>query len=151
MSMVPRLRRLLRSKARITASRAVMLVAAVAVLVTFVRAGTRFFYCPVTHLTYDALLCSPGHDDTPDTSGPAIQTPDCCQVKWRPAAPNASAERVERPSVGRADLAVSFSLPQLDIARDSARLPFGISRFVRAGPAPPSAVERRAQLMVFHL
>jgi hypothetical protein len=71
-------------------------------------------------------------------------------MKWRPAAPTASTPQTERPSIRSAGLGALPFVPPLDITVASAKIPFGVTHAVRAGPPPPSAVERRAQLMVFH-
>jgi hypothetical protein len=145
-----RVRKLLRSTARIAGSRALWLLVGMAVLFAVARGGTRYFYCPITHLADDEPLCTPGHDQAPDSDSPTIQASDCCQVKWRPAAPTASTPENERPSIPSAGLGASPFVPQLDITVASAKIPFGVTHAVRAGPPPQSAVERRAQLMVFH-
>jgi hypothetical protein len=157
---VRKLIRTARASLRFAASRAVLLLAAVTVLLAVVRGGTRFFYCPMTHLASDASLCAstastastPSPDDeTDDADAPAVRTSDCCQEKWRAAAPTASVPGGNGPIVAPAGLVALLSPPQLDIATSSAKVPFGLAQAVRAGPPPPSAGERRARLMVFHI
>ena len=151
--MLDRGRQLIRAYARLAASRAVLVLAAFVILLGVVRGGTRFFYCPITHLAFDAPPCSQGLDETStddDGDAPAVRTADCCQEKWRAAAPTASTPEVPRTSIARAAVAALLPAPPRGMELVSARMPFEIAHGVRAGPTPPSARERRAELMVFH-
>ena len=142
---------LIRSHAR----RVVLLLAAFVILVGVVRGGTRFFYCPMTQLASDTPPCTRGHDDanaaeSGDPEGPALQTPDCCDEKWRAAAPIASVPDVHAASVPPRTLVALLPTAPRGMAIVAARMPFGIAQRVRAGPSPPRASERRAELMVFN-
>jgi hypothetical protein len=146
-----RAQKLICSKLRLAATRAVLVLAAVAVLLSVVRGGTRFFYCPITHMAFDAPPCSSPRDEADDSDAPAVRTADCCQEKWRAAAPAATIPEVEETSVAAARLVAVVGHPRFDIAMASAKVPFGLAHAVRAGPPPPSAGKRRAQLMIFHI
>jgi hypothetical protein len=148
-------RRQLRVLVRLMASRAVLVLAALVILVGVVRGGTRFFYCPMAHLAFDTSPCATSDDDstaendTNDTSLPAIRSADCCIEKWRAKTPTASVPEPQGVSVPPATVASLLVLPRgIEIA--SAQMPFEIPLRVRAGPPPPRASERRAELMVFH-
>lgn len=136
---------------RRAASRAILVLAAMAVLLAVVRGGTRFFYCPTTHLAFDAPPCSSPRDETDESDAPAVRTADCCQEKWRAAAPTASIPDIEDTSVAAARLVAVLGHPPLGITMASANVPFRLSQAVRAGPPRASAGKRRAQLMVFHI
>jgi len=148
---------LMQSSLRRAATGALAMLVAVAVLLAVVRGGTRFFYCPMTHLAFDESPCASPRDEADeadeagDSDEPAVRTPDCCEERWRAAAPTASVPKFEAPSVASAALVAVLPPPALDIASSHAKLPFGLARAVRAGPPPPSASERRAMLMVFHI
>lgn len=142
-----------RARLRDVASRAVLVLAALMLLLTVARAGTRFFYCPMTQLTFDEPPCAmaAGPSSATDADAPAIDISDCCQEKWRAAAPTASTPDVGSPRVARAAVAAVLPSLQVELARAPVRPPFALAEAVRAGPPPPDAGERRARLMVFHI
>jgi len=138
--------------------RFVLLLTAVAVLLAVVRGGTRFFYCPMTHLAFDESPCASRADaddadaaDIGEPSAPALRIADCCQERWRAAAPTASVPNVETPTVAAAGLVAVLPPPAIDASSSRANVPFTLPRDVRAGPPPKAAGERRARLMVFHI
>jgi hypothetical protein len=143
-------RKLIRAKLRHVATRAVLVLAAVTVLLAVVRGGTRFFYCPMTHLVFDAPPCSSPADEA-DDSAPAVRTPDCCEEKWRPAAPTGSVPQVHETTIAPPPLVAILGHAELAITEASTKLPFSLSQAARAGPSPPPAGKRRAQLMIFHI
>lgn len=150
-----RLRKLDRAL-RLVASRAIVVVVAIAMVLGVVRARTRFFYCPVAQLTFEAPPCSASRDGAEpggadDEQTPAVRGADCCVEKWRAAAPPASTPNVEEATVARAQLVAVLPTAPVDVGPSPAKLPFAVPHAVRAGPPPPSASERRAELMVFHL
>jgi hypothetical protein len=146
--------------------RAMLLFGAVAMVLSVVRDGTRTrsFYCPIAHHVFDASPCAPDREDaldaeigrpgdraTADGSGsPMVRTADCCVERWHASAAVAPTSTIERPSVARAGVVALLPAPKLELATASAKVPFGIAHAVRAGPPPPGAAERRAQLMVFN-
>ncbi len=132
------------------ASRAVLLFAAVTMLFAVARGGTRFFYCPMTQQSFDASPCSAAHDEADDSDRATVRNADCCEQKWRAMAPPSSEPNVVQPSIARAALTALLPARLLDVSIASSKPPFGLAPFVRAGPPPPTAGERRAQLMVFH-
>lgn len=130
-----------------------LVFAAFVILLGVARGGTRFFYCPMTHLAFEASPCSPGHDDgdaDSDLDKPAVRTADCCMEKWRANAPTARVHEVQSGSVAPAPIVSILPDSPHGMQIVSARMPFEIARSVRAGPSPPSASERRAALMVFN-
>jgi hypothetical protein len=141
------------------ASRAVLVVAALAILLAMVRGGGRFFYCPTTHLAFDVSPCCADADENPSVASddgegsqaPALRTAGCCLEKWRAAAPTASSTSPASVSVAPAELVSVQAHSSFELAMSSAKAPFGVSRTVRAGPPAPPAGKRRAQLMVFHI
>jgi len=147
-----------------TLPRALVLVfTAVALLLAVVRGGTRFFYCPMTHLAFDESPCGSNAEADAiamadadaitgaDVDAPALRISDCCQERWRATAPTASVPKAETPSVAAAGLVAVLAPPAIDASSIRATVPFVLPRDVRAGPPPPSAQERRARLMVFHI
>jgi hypothetical protein len=149
----PRRRHTYATSARFLASRAVLVVAALTILLGVLRGGSRFFYCPVMHLAFDAPCCAPDREPTDerDAHGPAVDRADCCQEKHQRAMPATSvpsASHADVPPAGcmsvvrGADLGAGKATPVDALAHNHP---------VRAGPSPPSARERRAALMVFHI
>jgi hypothetical protein len=139
------------------AVRFVLVLTAVAVLLAVVRGGTRFFYCTMTHLAFDESPCATNADAIADADAnenadaPAVRISDCCQERWRATAPTASEPKLETPSVAAAGLLAVLPPPAVDASSIRASVPFALPRDVRAGPPPPTAQERRARLMVFHI
>lgn len=80
-----------------------------------------------------------------------MRAADCCEEKWRPAAPTATTPNAARASVEDAALVAITPPPRFEIGAASAKLPFALPLAVRAGPPPAPAGERRARLMVFHI
>jgi hypothetical protein len=147
--MVATVRKLLRSQARGLVRRLVLVLAVATFVLAGAQSGRRFFYCPIAHVVSDAPLCSAGDDEASRELGPAIGSADCCQLKWHPAMPTASTPTVEQPSVGCAGLDATLSPPSGYLVAAVAKVPFGVTHAVRAGPPPRSPSERRAQLGVF--
>jgi hypothetical protein len=147
--------RMLRSMGRGVVARALLLVMAVAFVFAVYRGGTRYFYCPITHLSFDESPCAPNSDDAlrdeKRDETPTVRGGDCCVQKWRPTAPQAAPTIVDEPDVGRAAVAASLPAPPPGLTTANAKVPFVVAYEVRAGPPPPSAREKRAQLSVFHL
>ncbi len=143
----------------------VLLLTAVAMLLAVVRGGTRFFYCPMTHLAFDESPCGSNADadadaiadpiafaaPNADVGAPALRISDCCQERWRATVPTASVPKAETPSVAAAGLVAVLAPLAVDASSLRANVPFALPREVRAGPPPPTAQERRARLMVFHI
>jgi hypothetical protein len=163
MAMVPRLRRLIRTNARVVASRVVLVVAALTILLGVLRGGSRFFYCPIMHLAFDAPCCDPPRTDASDDArdaleaqhpddSPSVSAPDCCQEKRRGVLPAASIAPPSESLVPPAGLVTLVRAADVAVASTAASAAGGrYQRAVRAGPSPPSASDRRAELMVFHI
>ena len=138
------------------AVRFVLLLTALAVLLAVVRGGTRFFYCPMTHLAFDESPCASHADaadatEVADPEAPTVRISDCCQERWRAAAPTASVPNVGAPTVAAAGLVAVLPPPAIDASSSRTNVPFTLPLDVRAGPPPQAAGERRARLMVFHI
>ena len=126
---------------------------ALAVLLAVVRGGTRFFYCPVTELAFDESPCAapPPEDEAASDGRPAVRAPDCCEERWRATAPTAETPKVHHAIVPSAALVAVVPPPVFDVGAGHASAAYALAQAVRARPPPPSASERRATLMVFHL
>lgn len=150
--MFPRLPRRLRTRLRFVASRAVLVVAALTILLGVVRGGSRFFYCPVMDLAFDAPCCSPPRGaELADTGAPAAEVPDCCQEKHQRAMPATSVATASHGAIAPAPCVAIVNAAHLAAMNGAANVALGHRPPVRAGPSPPSARERRAELMVFHI
>lgn len=146
------LHRRLRTSARIFATRTVLVVAALTILLGVVRGGSRFFYCPVMHLAFDAPCCSPERgDELAETGAPAVEAPDCCQERHQRAMPATSVASASHGDVAPAPCVAIMTTAELAASRGAPSAALGHRPPVRAGPSPPSARERRAELMVFHI
>ena len=139
-----------RTSARFLASRAVLVIAAMTILLGVLRGGTRFFYCPMTHLAFDEPPCTAPHGEADVTDGPRLELPECCEEKWRAVTPRASSPSIAETAIAPASVVALLPAAQLDITRRSLAQPMRFWHAVRAGP-PPLASERRAQLMVFNI
>jgi hypothetical protein len=143
---------------RRTAARVLLVLTAVTLLLAVFRGGTRFFYCPMTHLAFESSPCAspPSPDGRTEAEeatdqAPAVRIADCCLEKWRAAAPTAAEAKLGGTGIAPAPLVAIVPPPRLDLSLAAAKLPFDLAREVRAGPPPPSQRQRRAQSMVFHL
>ncbi len=124
-----------------------MLVVALAVLVSTVFGGHRYFYCEHRHAaSFDACCAhAPAPQDSNASSGPTLERSPCCTTDvLATAAPGVSARG--QPSLQAPLTAVVPALAACRAPRVVARTHRG--RFARGGPSAPDPREHRLRLMV---
>ena len=120
-------------------------VMAFVVAVGLLRGGGSYFFCPMMNEVFDAPCCDE-HRDEGDRDVSGVRTPDCCQAKRLATLPRWTASSV--PDVAPSPFVASLP-PALDPSAVRARARLG--RFAQpARASPPTANERRADLMVWH-
>lgn len=119
---------------------------ALILLVGIARSGARYFYCPIMGATFERSCCAPAeHDSTDPRDDASVGASECCETRHVGSLPTAdAASALELRAVPFE--AIEPPLSSIPIARedlDNERL----THPARAGP--PSAAERRAQLMIW--
>lgn len=130
---------------RAIAVRIGVVVMAFVVVVGLLRGGGSYFFCPMMNEVSDAPCCDEhGREGDRDVSG--VRAPDCCQAKRLATLPRWAASSL--PDVASSPcVALLPSMLDASGVRPRARL----VRFAQpARASPPTANERRADLMVWH-
>lgn len=119
---------------------------AVVVLVGVMRAGARYFYCPMMRVVIDAPCCAgDGRNDEDLTGSVEVRSRDCCEERVLGKLPSGAVTCP--PAI--VDAPLLAVVPPVTVA--SRALPVARpSRFEHEGRAGPRASARhRAELMVF--
>lgn len=141
--------RMLRRARKAAAPLAAALLAVV-MLLGVVRAGARYFYCPMMHAVIDAPCCDgdarSGGDPNDPTDSAEVRSRDCCEAHMLRQLPRAAVS--PSPTVSDAPLlavvppVTLFAFREVPVA--------SVSRFAHEDRAGPRALARhRAELMVF--
>jgi hypothetical protein len=120
------------------------LVAAV-LLVGIARGGARYFTCPMMGSSFAEASCCAGVRHAPHDDVPAVENPECCKARTLgtlPASPIATS-----PEVAAVPLAAIA--PPFDVVAPRANTIAALRFMYSARAGPPSAKERRAELMVW--
>jgi hypothetical protein len=134
----------------VTLRRAVVRVAALAMyvvlLVTCLRGGSGYFYCPMMD-SVSATSCCAGSEQAAEEDTPSIDQPDCCESRRlgtaKPTPVPSSVDVLDAPMtlvLHASDRFIAQAIPAATRTR--------FTHPVRAGPK--GALERRAQLMVWN-
>ncbi len=116
-------------------------------LVGVLRAGARYFYCPMMGEVV-AEDCCAASKTARGTKTPAFETPDCCQAKFVDALPAGDAFA---PSTEIAAAPLTALVQPVPHATVLTALPPHLFRqtLQRAGPPTPTGPQRVARLQVF--
>jgi hypothetical protein len=132
-------------RARAVLRRAHAFLIALVLLVGIARSGARYFTCPMMGSSFAEASCCAGMRHAP-SDVPAIDHPECCKARTLgtlPASPVTSAA----PDVAAVPLAAIA--PPFDIVAPRAESVAAVRFMYSARAGPPSAKERRAELMVW--
>jgi hypothetical protein len=113
-------------------------------------AGSRYFYCHVTHeLRADSCCDVAGEDVSPTDDAPqaTLTQRECCSARTLPALPGATTSSASAPPTS--PLVAMLPARAWVHAAASPVLTAADQTFSSSIPPPRSASERRARLMVF--
>lgn len=131
---------------RATVARLGAITVAIALLVGVLRSGKSYFFCPMMTAVFDAPCCGgDDHGDEEDNGVSEFRAPDCCQAKRIGSMPASALSTV--PDVCPAPCVAVLPARDRADAFDVGASTVGYTQPARAGP--PTANERRAELMVW--
>ena len=133
-----------RERRRDVAGRARAVLLACLLIAGLLRSGARYFVCPMMGAVLDVACCGEHRVDHPRVT--SLRPADCCKAKQLGTVPAASLSSA--PEIAAAPYVALPPMLRAFFVADPARSATRRGQPARAGP--PTANERRAELMVWN-